>query len=649
MKKVLSYALAAVFCLTGLAAAQTIDEIQVYNPVTGAPASPYAGQTVTVSGTVYVKGGTYNPGTHYIQSANGGMQFYKTASGLLVGNSVEITGTVSAFSGEIQINNPSVTVLGNPGEPTPAPTTPSGILAAAEPYEWVGEFVSVIGQITAKSGDSEFRMMNSGGGPDTLICYVDDTTLINLGQMEVGEIYQVTSPVTNFNGVIELKPRQQSDLIENPGGDTFPVIQNVNLDNWVVMPNVATTVSATITDNNAVSSATAYFRNSDLDGTSPGPWLTAAMSNTGNNVWAGTIPAPHTGAKLDFYISATDNGAQTTTNPGNAPVEFFATAVGITTIYAMQYVDPDAESQNNTRLGKVVNVRGVITAGTSDVGAPTKFVVQEQEPGPYGGYRYGGVLCYEGSALYEYYRGDIVEIAGEGDEFNFLTEIIPHNGNAVNLIDFADELPPAERAHTRILADDVITDGNGRLAEAYETVWTKTYASSVLDTLGFGEFIISDTGARADSLVVDTYAQLTYEPVIGDLIQVEGFMDYGFGAPRITPIYDEFITLLGHVAVDDLPTVQPAGGFTSVYPNPFNPRTTIEFAINREDLAQLNIYNIRGEMVRQILEDRLPAGPYSLTWDGTDGEGRALASGQYFARLRIGKEVYQVRKLSLVK
>ncbi len=556
---------------------------------------------------MYVKGGTYNSGTHYIQSANGGIQFFKTASGLVIGDIVEITGAVSTFSGEIQINNPSVTVQGTTVEPTPTPTTPSGILAAAEPYEWVGNFVAVTGQITAKTGNSEFRMMNTGGGPDTLICYVDTDTQINLGQMAVGDIYLVKSPVANFNGLIELKPRQQSDLVENPTGDTFPVIQDVNLDNWVVRANVPTVVSALITDNNAVASATVYYRNSDLDGVSPGPWLTAAMSNTGNNVWAGTIPAPHSGAKLDFYVSATDNAAQTVTNPGNAPTAFFATAVGITSIYTMQYVHPDSVSQANRYNGKVINIAGVVTAGTADVGAPSKFVVQEQNPGPHGGYRFGGVLCYEGTALNEYYRGDIVEIAGEGSEFNFLTEILPHNGNAINLIDFADELPPPERAHTRILADDVLTDGNGRLAEAYETVWVKTYAASVLDTLGFGEYIISDTGARADSVVVDTYTQLTYEPTIGDLVQIEGFMDYGFGAPRVTPIYDEFVTVLGQVAVEDVPTVLPAGGFTSVHPNPFNPRTTIEFVVNRENLAQLNIYNIRGEMVRQLFEDRLPA------------------------------------------
>ena len=42
-------------------------------------------------------------------------------------------------------------------------------------------------------------------------------------------------------------------------------------------------------------------------------------------------------------------------------------------------------------------------------------------------------------------------------------------------------------------------------------------------------------------------------------------------------------------------------------------------------------------------------GSYQLTWDGRNTDGQSVASGQYFARLRIGKTVMQVRKLSLVK
>ena len=64
---------------------------------------------------------------------------------------------------------------------------------------------------------------------------------------------------------------------------------------------------------------------------------------------------------------------------------------------------------------------------------------------------------------------------------------------------------------------------------------------------------------------------------------------------------------------------------------------------------QLNVYDIRGQKVRTLVEDRLPRSEYTLIWDGTDDAGQTVSSGTYFARLRIGAEVMQVRKLSLVK
>ena len=77
--------------------------------------------------------------------------------------------------------------------------------------------------------------------------------------------------------------------------------------------------------------------------------------------------------------------------------------------------------------------------------------------------------------------------------------------------------------------------------------------------------------------------------------------------------------------------------------------TTIKFVVNRTNLVQLNVYNIRGEKVRTLVQDRLPANEYSLVWDGTNDAGQSVASGTYFARLRIGAEVMQVRQMTLVK
>ncbi len=262
-----------------------------------------------------------------------------------------------------------------------------------------------------------------------------------------------------------------------------------------------------------------------------------------------------------------------------------------------------------------------------------------------------GVLVYEGSASYAYYQGDKVEVGGRGDEYNNLTELIPHNADAVNLLDFGQDLPEASKVQTVILADDSMhdIDGNGRRGEDWESVWVETFSAVVLDTLGYGQYIISDSGARIDSLIVDPLVELTYLPVLGDIIKVTSYMEYSFGNYVIVPTADESIIVTGLTAVDDTPAMQSAGGFRSIAPNPFNPATTIKFAVNQTDIVQLNVYNIRGEKVRTLVQGTLPVNEYTFVFDGKGDNGQSLSSGQYFARLRIGKEVVQVRKMSLIK
>jgi hypothetical protein len=491
-------------------------------------------------------------------------------------------------------------------------------------------------------------------GTDTIQVYIDSTTLINLGAVDVGDTYQVTAPLVVFNGEIELKPVLQGHLVENPLGDTVPVIASVTCANWVPTASTPIVVRADITDNIGVSSATLYYRNSD--GVTPGSWSSTPMTVVSGSLYEGTIPATHPQSQVDFYLQATDTAAQASLMPGNAPTGFYSVAIGFTSIYAMQTVHPDSASQSNNYLGKFLNITGVVTAaGASQVGAASKLVVQELAKNPAtDSYAFGGVLVFESSAKYPYYQGDVVEVGGRGDEYFGVTEMIPHNGDAINLVGFGHALPEPAIVHTRILADDMpISDGNGAFGEAWEHVWVKTFNATVMDTVGllqYKEFIISDTGVRADSVMVDTIAALAYTPVIGDIITVTSFVDYEYGQFKLRPIDDSYLTFGGTSAVDNnVPTVEAAGGFRSVHPNPFNPMTNIKFVVNRADLVQLNVYNIRGEKVRTLLQDRIPANEYNVMWDGTDDSGQGVASGSYFARLRIGREVMQVRQMQLVK
>ena len=84
------------------------------------------------------------------------------------------------------------------------------------------------------------------------------------------------------------------------------------------------------------------------------------------------------------------------------------------------------------------------------------------------------------------------------------------------------------------------------------------------------------------------------------------------------------------------------------YPNPFNPNTSISYALPSGSNVSLNVYDIRGRLVRTLVDERKPAGSYNLMWDGTDELGRKVSSGVYFYRMQSG-DFTQTRKMVIVK
>jgi hypothetical protein len=84
------------------------------------------------------------------------------------------------------------------------------------------------------------------------------------------------------------------------------------------------------------------------------------------------------------------------------------------------------------------------------------------------------------------------------------------------------------------------------------------------------------------------------------------------------------------------------------YPNPFNPRTTVEFTLKRDATTTLRVYDARGRLVRTLLSGYVAAGSHSVTWNGMDDTGRSAASGVYFLRLQAAGE-YLSRTVNLLK
>ncbi len=69
------------------------------------------------------------------------------------------------------------------------------------------------------------------------------------------------------------------------------------------------------------------------------------------------------------------------------------------------------------------------------------------------------------------------------------------------------------------------------------------------------------------------------------------------------------------------------------YPNPFNPSTTIVFELPRDMRVQLAVYDVRGNLVRTLLSETMPAGRCEVPWNGRDRGGRQVASGVYLYQL----------------
>lgn len=80
----------------------------------------------------------------------------------------------------------------------------------------------------------------------------------------------------------------------------------------------------------------------------------------------------------------------------------------------------------------------------------------------------------------------------------------------------------------------------------------------------------------------------------------------------------------------------PAVVLHGATPNPCNPSTTIRFDLAAAGRVRLAIHDLRGRLVRDLVDCEMSAGSHQVVWDGRDARGLGVASGSYGARLRVG-------------
>lgn len=100
------------------------------------------------------------------------------------------------------------------------------------------------------------------------------------------------------------------------------------------------------------------------------------------------------------------------------------------------------------------------------------------------------------------------------------------------------------------------------------------------------------------------------------------------------------LVLLSTSSVERVFAVGPGGGEApaiegrlSAFPNPFNARTTLSFAVGSETTVRLSVYNLLGQEVVTLAHDRYPAGDHRVVWDGRDRSRSPVGSGVYIGKL----------------
>jgi hypothetical protein len=101
-------------------------------------------------------------------------------------------------------------------------------------------------------------------------------------------------------------------------------------------------------------------------------------------------------------------------------------------------------------------------------------------------------------------------------------------------------------------------------------------------------------------------------------------------------------------ATDDSAAPASYSGINKVYPNPFNPNTSISYTLDKAAPVKIEIFNLRGQKVKELINEFMHTGSYTVAWDGTDKHHNTVASGVYYLRF-VTPEHSQTRKITMIK
>ena len=307
------------------------------------------------------------------------------------------------------------------------------------------------------------------------------------------------------------------------------------------------------------------------------------------------------------------------------------------------------EEIGNSSIAGSVNVGGsgdnsgvILTATPGDITVVT---------GPDGSFLFDGLFAgnYHITVVKSGWSSDVADVVlGEGENYSGLDFSL----NAILTVEYCDspgvDVPDNDPEGGVYCDIDVAATGPVSNVEVYLDI-THTYlADLVVELISPAGTVVrlhSNQGGSADDLLTWYPAETTpfqsLDAFIGDPMNGTWTLratDYGsmdYGTINSWCLKMTYAALATPADGSDLPrTLVTKGNF----PNPFNPMTTIKFAVPKDGKVDLAVYDVAGRKIATVLSEVLTAGNQEVTWTGRNDRGQAVASGTYFYRVSAGDE-----------
>jgi len=289
--------------------------------------------------------------------------------------------------------------------------------------------------------------------------------------------------------------------------------------------------------------------------------------------------------------------------------------------------------------GQTVTVSGVVTNNTygttSTYPTSTKFYISDPIGGPWRGlyiYVFGtGVQV-----------GDMVNCTGPLTEYNGMTEIVFQSGvTSIQIVSSGNALP----APALIPTSTLVNPANFADAEMWESVLCKVENVTVTTAPNsYQEFYVTDGSGpgqidNACFLYGHSWSGITVGTTFARIV---GIVDYAFNLYGLNPrnSADLITTDIEDQTVVVLPDAQLIGNF----PNPFAGETVVAYNLKSVQPVQIDVYNLKGQKVRNLVSGTKSAQLHNVTFDGKDDFGKILPSGIYMYKMTAGS-ISQSRKL----